>query len=664
MARTPDWLRERLQGLDEGPERDALVLATLADPDPAIREVAVAWAARSFEPGRLLRFVGDQADATLRNAALSALERQGPMAIPAVALDAASSEPDQAMFACQVLGRVGGPGCLHPLLGALAHPDPNVVQAAAEALGRVGSPLAVPALLELLAREPWLQLPALDALGAIGDPTAVPAILDLVPDSFVARPALEALARIGAPTAVLRLAELLADQHPIELRPAMVQALAAALEATEPFPHLSALADAVAADESPQGLLAFLRASLVVRRGPAPPGEDRAEGRDGGAVARAGAIVAIAAGATALLPSLLRLASEPECAEWLLPRLRRAAAFTAALEDLTMNRDPRLRAASIAVAGPNGLGSARLLAALDDDVVEVALRAAEELVQRADVRVLPRLFDWLRHDSGPGREAAIAGLSRFPTAVVEPLLRPLLTEDGTKAERQAALAILARLPCAGLEDAVYASAASPDPEIRRAAYGAVAQLHGSKAEVVLLRALADREAALQLMALDLLVRRGGERLVATLRALLSTEDSLRYHVIRALGRLRATEAVRALQALFPRAPLHEQVEVVAALGAIGGRGVHDFLAGCLSHAETEIRRAAAKGIASNAGPEDADLLLELAHDRDWVLRGEAARGLARIDGEASHAALLDLARDVEPTVARVARAVLIPAPVP
>ncbi|HXI21553.1 MAG TPA: HEAT repeat domain-containing protein, partial [Gemmatimonadales bacterium] len=175
---------------------------------------------------------------------------------------------------------------------------------------------------------------------------------------------------------------------------------------------------------------------------------------------------------------------------------------------------------------------------------------------------------------------------------------------------------------------------------------------------LLLRGLADRDPLLQAEALDLLVARDGPRILPTLLALLGAADSLRYHVIRALGRLASPEAVMPLQRLFPSAPLHEQLEILTALGRIGCGHSRDFFLTCLDHGHGEIRRAAAQGLAGIAGAEDLDLLNRLARSPDWVMRTEAARAFGRLGLPASQPVLLDLARDLEPVVARTARAAL------
>jgi HEAT repeat protein len=191
-------------------------------------------------------------------------------------------------------------------------------------------------------------------------------------------------------------------------------------------------------------------------------------------------------------------------------------------------------------------------------------------------------------------------------------------------------------------------------ELRRGALRALAPLPGGKGEVTLLRALADRDPGVQTLALDLLVRRGGEQVIRIFLMMLQANDSLRYHVIRAVGRLGATQAAPALQALYPNCQLHERLEILTALGRIGAPGRQEFLRQRLRDSDLEIRRAAAWAVAEGADREDLPLLAELARDPDWALRGEAARGLGRTRAEAARPLLLDLARDLERVVAGVA----------
>jgi HEAT repeat protein len=176
--------------------------------------------------------------------------------------------------------------------------------------------------------------------------------------------------------------------------------------------------------------------------------------------------------------------------------------------------------------------------------------------------------------------------------------------------------------------------------------------------VALIRALADRHQPIQVEALELLVNRDHGKTVPMLAALLEAGDSLRYHVIRALGHMRAREAAPKLERLYSQCGPHEQVEIILALIRIGATGVAQFLRTRLSEAEPEIRRVAARGLATLADPAQLPLLLELAADADWCIRDEAARGLGLLGTAECRGPLLTLARDLEPVVASTARAAL------
>ncbi len=162
-----------LESLPEGPGREAAILAAMEDESAVIRERAIRLATRYIEPQVLGELVADEANAIRRNAAITALERQGPYAVPHLRTMLARPEVDVVMFALQMLSRIGDPLAVHGVLPLVSHPDPNVAQAAIEALGQLRHREAVPTLLQVLRGDLWLQLAAIDALGEIGDPAAV-----------------------------------------------------------------------------------------------------------------------------------------------------------------------------------------------------------------------------------------------------------------------------------------------------------------------------------------------------------------------------------------------------------------------------------------------------------------------------------------------------------
>lgn len=669
MSRPPASLVTRLAALTRPEDRairEELILGAMGDPASPIREVAVAWAARCLEPSRLVPLVAEDANAIVRNAALAALERQGPYAVAAVERMTTEPDSDVAMFACQVLGAIGGETSTEPLLAALQHPEINVRQAAIEAMGRLKARPAVPALVALLAGDPWLQLAAVLALGQIGDPAAAEPLLALVPGSFVAEPALDALRKLGAPGALPRLVALLRDPAQILLRPALLGAVAASLESAGPSTELAIAADSLHLDHSPGSLWRYLADRLggddtekSASAQPPLPGDDRMGGRGGSTAVRDAGTLVLATGNESLMPLAVRWAATPEGLVWVRRIAERfPAEITPAIPTLLAHTDPDVRSGCVRMLRPTRIGRDRLLTLLLDAEARVRIAAIEALADLNDGQTAAPIAGRLASDVASEREAATRALANLPVPAVEAALAPLVAEGAPESSVLAALSVLAGVHVPGLEDRVLQLAATHSEPVRRMGLRAAAKVPGSRAEVLLLRALADRDPSLQVEALELLVGRGGHRVLTTLLALLAVADSLRYHVIRALGRLGAAKAAVALESLFPNAPLHEQLEILAALAHLDVDQCRPFLVECLGHVNLEIRRAAARGLADLAGPSDLELFRGLAADTDWVMRSEAARALGRLGLPEGRAALLDLARDIEPAVSRTARAAL------
>lgn len=644
---------ERLAALNASVERgehQPAILAALEDEAPAVRERAIRLAARYLEPGVLAELVADEANAVRRNAAIVALERQGPYAVPQLQAMLHHPQTDVVMFALQVLSRIGDPGAARAILPLARHADLNVAQSAIEALGQLRSGEAVPALLELLGGELWLQLAAIDALGAIGDPRAVGPLVSLVPDSVVAEPALQALQRLAAPEALEPLLGRLTIVRERALLDALLLAVGVVIDLhPDPGPAALQLAEELALGHGEE-VVRYLEQLL---RDDAP-----AEGQEAGDLLRAAAALAVVARLDALLPHVLIRVAAPEGAPWAEALFRRhPQALRGSLEALLGHENPRIRRGTLLAAGfePGELSS--LAHFLSDPEPEVRAAACRALAETGVAEVAPLLAERLRGGEPVERNAAVQAFTLLPAqalAELAPCLAPGATEELTLR----ALDALAARPHALFEARLLELAASRSIEMRRGALRAVARLAGSKAEVTLIRALADRDLPVQIEALELLVRRGGDKAEATLLAMLGARDSLRYHVIRALGHLKAAKAATRLRSLYPECGPYERVEIVWALIRIAPPDLAEFLLARLAEPETELRRVAAHGMAELADPAHLPLLATLAGDPDWNVRNEAARGLGLLRLERCRPGLLTLVRDVEPVVARTARKAL------
>jgi HEAT repeat protein len=642
---------ERLAALDaavRGPDRERAILLALEDDALAVRDRAIRLAARYVEPAVLGALVADGENAVRRNAGLSALERQGPYAVPHLTVMLGDADPELVMFALQSLARIGYTPAGRSILPLLRHKDPNVAQAAIEAVGQLRAREAVPELLKLVNGELWLQLAAINALGAIGAPEAVGPLLSLVPDSVLAEPAVQALRAIAAPESLERLLALLPAVEERALRDPLLLAIAVVIDFHPgPEPLLAAAGPELAAS----GTLTDYLAQVLV----APATETEGEGES---LQRAAATLVTAAGIEALEPALLaRLATDPDSL-WIEGLFRRfPQALAASRARLLGDADPDVRAGVLraGVFGHDEL--TELFDHLEDTHPAVRAAACYAMGRLELDSTAPLLVERLRRGGPEERAAAAQALARLSAEALSDL-ESCLAPSADEELLVSALEVLAARPVPALEPRVLQLAEDRRPRVRRAGLRAAARASGSKADVLLLRALADRDQATQVDALELLVARGGEKSVAVLVAMLGTSDSLRFHVIRALGHCRAQSAATKLRTLLPDCPPHEQLQIVSALIRIAPPWIGVFLRERLDDSEVEMRRMAAQGLADLAEEDELPVLLPLADDADWNIRNEVARGLGRLARPTTRPVLLALARDVEPVVAATARAAL------
>jgi HEAT repeat protein len=646
-----------LDALPEGPRRQEVILAALEDESPVVRDRAIRLAARYVEPQVLGELVADEVNAIRRNAAITALERQGPYAVPHLRVMLNRPQVDVVMFALQMLARIGDPLAVHGVVPLVQHPDPNVAQAAIEALGQLRHREAVPTLLRLLSSDLWLQLAAIDALGAIGDSAAVKPLIELIPDSIVAEPAVIALQRIAAPESLQALLDRLLAVRERPLRDALLLALGVVIDLHhDPVPVAVQCSASVELDPS-RNLLIYLEEILGWPSDAPPPSSDEpaSESRDRASLLRAATAVTVVAGLRSLYPAVLMRIATDDDPVWAIGLFRRhPGALSPALRELLRHQDLRVRRGALLAGAFGSEDYDQIVQHLEDSDGMVRAAACRALGLIGAAKAAPLLVRRLKEGDAPERAAAVEALSELPVPALQ-CLEECLGPSTSEPILAAALEVLSRRGVTQFEPRIAELVRHESPGIRRVAIRAAAQFPGTKAEVILIRALADNNPLIQVEALDLLVKRDQGKTITTLAALLDTSDSLRAYIIRALGQMRAIEAAPALESLYDKCTRHEQVEIVVALTRINGPRVGEFLRARLRESEKEVRRAAARGLARLVDRSHLSLLMALAGDADWSIRAEAARGLGRLHLADSQDALLTLARDVEPAVASTAR---------
>ena len=648
-----------LEALSAGEQREEAILAAFEDEAASVRELAIRLATRYVEPQVLGDLVADESNAARRNAAIAALERQGPYAVPHLQSMLARPEPDVVMFALQMLARIADPSVVAAVVPLMRHAQPNIAQSAVEALGRLRSIEAVPALLELLHGDLWLQIAAIDALGEIGDPRAVTPLLALVPDSIVAEPAVRALHRIAAPESLELLLPKLQVVREQSLRDLLLLAIGVVIDLhPDPLPIAIQYSGPLELDPS-RDVLGYLEKILGWESAlDAVPPADGTEPRDGESLLRAATALIVAAGLRSLYPMVLSRIATDDGAAWAVQLFQRhPATLSPALPELLRHSDSKVRRGALLAGAfhPEDLG--RLTEQLDDGDEPVRAAACRALGSIGVAEAVPFLIRCLQN-GGPVEQAAAAdALAACPADSLQPL-GVCLEAEVPEPVLLGALEVLGRRGAVLFEKRIIELTRHRSPSVRQGALRAAAQLSGSQAEVQLFRALADKHRPIQVEALELLVKRDSTKTAATLIALLGTGDSLRYHVIRALGHIRATGAAGKLESLYRECGPHEQVEIVLALIRIRAPGLARFLQARLGDSEPEIRREAARGLADLADRAQLPLLLLLAADADWCVRHEAARGLGLLGLAECRAPLLTLVRDVEPVVTKTAREAL------
>ncbi len=658
MSNVTSVIDVRIHDLDQSvaaaspAQRRTLLMAALEDEETRYREHAIDLAARNLEPEVLGVLLGNDENAVLRNSAIVALEKQGANAVPHLVELSRSPNVEVAMFAVQVLARIPDASSADALLPLIEHADTNVAQAAVEALGNMRSRQAVPGLIRLLRADLWLQFAAVAALGEIGDERAVEPLLLAIDNELLADVAAEGLGRLGAASSLAPLADRLIAIDRLPLRDHLLGAVAAVLERHAIGPAvLAELATRVRAADA-AGLHDYLRGLLR--------GQDRK-------LARAAAtLVAASAMGSLLSEVLLRGRDDDDDSElrWTAALLERFAGVVGdVLIGLVSAPDARVRVAALQCgAFPRRADAlAEVTRSLDDPERGVRAAACHALGAIADPTTVPLLVERLVHGQSEERHAAAEALGHMPAEALASLSR-CLVDPGADEIVIAALGALEAARCAVLAEDARRLSGAGSPSVRRSAIRVLSHAPGAETEKVLLERLADSDEGVRVEAVEALVALAAPGAQAALTGQLAIADGLRYYAIRALGRLRTRAAVAPLAELFPTAKVHERIEIVAALGRIGGADVLSFLDQRLHERDRELRRAAADGVARLGLAEAFPILARLTEDEDWTIRNFAGWGLGELRKSEARPALEKLTHDTEPVVARTARAALAKLP--
>jgi HEAT repeat protein len=622
----------------------ALLLGGLGDASWRVRLAAVERIVNASDASRalprLLETLDGGPSASSRNAAAMALGRLGSISVPGLLERLDSPTPETRTAAAEVLGEIQDRRAAPALIARLVDPDPNVRNTCAEALGKIGGPEAGPALLAALPQaDTSLRVAALDAMARLQVVPPVSMLSELAHDRQLRRAAYRLLGWSQEPAAFELLVRGLGEtsraaregalaaigqqrtrhvRHALEPLARMVRSLGehiahigesclAALGAEDPMvaagaltvlgwlgdPHYAPAMARVAEDEALRPIVAEafqamgpgVGATLKGTLGDLSPG------------ARTAVLAALARlGDASILPGLVEAAQSPEEAV-------RSAAIDAmgrlgdlralpSLMDLLDNPDPEpataAAAALVHIAGRSAEGRAAVLAV-------GRRRGAAPTPPPALYRVLGQVGD--PDDSVVIRAAFSAGRPSVRIAAARSLAA--MGERGAFSgppPLELTEALDDRVP------QVRAEAAKALGAIAWASHGARPTHPAPSNELArgLAAALRDEEPTVRAAA-ALAIGRSGMRALAPALNELATEVGAAAEAVgaavRALSELGMADPI-----MLERAASHPDPEVVkeavAAAARLPDPAGSALLLGAAGHARWDVRRAAARAIAT------------------------------------------------------------------
>ncbi len=661
-------LSETLAPLDSNSEVDRkkaekIIVISMNDETTLVREAAIAYASQFLEPEFLGKLMADDENATLRNAALEAIERQGLYALPYLAELTKDSNAELALFATQIIGRLKEPSSVKILLPLLEHPDPNIVQTSVEALGQLHVREAVPSIVRLLKADMWIQFAAVQALGNIEDERAVEPLLELSENEILMEAAIEALGKIASPSCLKPLLDLFFQFDRVSLRDRVLLTLASVAERHSQANYISDLFSTQSLSDSQRdSLFDFLRAVISGpehRMNPkvvlVNPVDDRTLLRGFGPLLRAAVTLIFSGRVEELYSEVLKKTSDPHCLKWVVQVSQRfPGCLNSAFQSLENHKDEDVRCGLLLVGDPTLISKSLLMRALRDPSPKVRT-AAYATVGRAKLsEAVPLLMEKLKTGSDKELDSIVAALSQMPEEGLRPLVDSLdfslSSEDIIRI-----LKVLCRAKISSMDEKLLPFVEVENPLVRRLALESLAHSNREEVDWAIISKLDDPDERIRNEAVELLVQRKCKKAIPAFLAILEKDEPLRYHVIRALGRFKASEAVNPLQQLYSEAATHERIEIIMALVHIGDASSIGFLKERVHESDREIRRASVYGLARMISKEEDQILLQFLSDEDWYIRNEVAWGLGRLGNEKNRSMILSLLRDSEEIVSRTAR---------
>lgn len=626
----------------------SVLCTALGDDSWRVRKQAVERIAGWPDPDgivpALIAALSETANVGLRNAAVEALTRIGRPAVGAL-VTAYEAGGEHKKMIVDALGAIADASSLPTLITALEDADENVRAAAAEAIGAYAGepPEEVTAALDrALDREDLMtRLASLEALSRLGIPVPVARLRPFLDQPILRRAGLEALGFSADIEALPFLLDGLSDRAR-GVREASIVALWKMRGQLEEDGRRRV-------DDS------LRRASAQVLEG-----LQRALGAEDRRVRRGGCTLLGATRAEEALPALVQALLDDEVHDHASAAITQlGAGAVSGLVRLCRDLDPELRGAVFALFPKLGAAASDpriaslLIEAVGGEEAEAAPLAARALGELGGKEALAPLLRALDSDDREVAQAAAQALGRLGSRYYEEV-RMLVEARGLVGPTAPHLCrVLGAIGRSGDEQLLLAALRSEDPDVRQAAAEALPGVTGTLEVIEALTfAIADESPAVRAAAVRALASLAGARDLrpdAVVDALIAASTDEQHAVaiaaIRALGALGNARALPRLLELCRSEQgggiAAHAVDAVSRITRGGPREVEEVLLELVRHSDTEIVKAALRGLAFyHTDSATSTLLSALGHAR-WDVRKEAAQALVIVGGPRAARALRD-----------------------
>jgi len=248
----------------------------------------------------------------------------------------------------------------------------------------------------------------------------------------------------------------------------------------------------------------------------------------------------------------------------------------------------------------------------------------------------------------------------------DPLVLPAVLEaagNASKPLRLAAIQVMDRIGTVACLTALESAAASSDAEISGAALAALARLPGSEVDAQIMQQLAQADAGLRRVAIEVAGRRSLEAAMpAIARSAGDADPGVRTASLQAIGAMGGTGQLPELVQLLRKNPAEkDRAAIEQALMAIcsrNGSGCVPEVQALARDADKNVRVLALRLLAASGGPDALTALKAATGDQDETVQDEAVRTLSSWpntwpEDEAVVEPLLSVARNSPKTSHRV-----------